>query len=162
MGARKAGAGEGTLASNRAAAHDYHLLDRWEAGIVLTGTEVKSARRGSVSLKEAYAKVERGEIFLHNAHFTPYAEGNRENPDPVRTRKLLLHAAEIRKLARATDSGGVTIVPLRLYLKGGRIKVEIALARGKKGPDKRDAIRKRDVAREMERAGGHRGERRAP
>jgi SsrA-binding protein len=145
------------LASNRAASHDYHLLERYEAGIVLTGTEVKSARSGGVSLKEAYAKVERGEIFLLNAHFAPYEQGNRENPDPLRTRKLLLHAREIRKLERETQPGGTTLVPTRLYLKDGRIKLEIALARGKKTHDKREAIKGRDAEREMARERGRRG-----
>jgi SsrA-binding protein len=142
------------LAANRAASHEYHLLERFEAGIALTGTEVKSARDGRVSLKEAYAKIERGEVFLYDAHFSPYAQGGRENPDPVRTRKLLLHAKEIRKLSRATESGGMTLVPTKLYLKGGRIKIEIALARGKKAFDKREASRQEEARREMARLRG--------
>lgn len=156
MANRKPSSDDGTLARNRAASHEYHLLDRLEAGIVLTGTEVKSARLGSVNLKDAYAKVKMGEVFLHNAHFSPYTQGNRENVDPVRPRKLLLHAREIRKLAKATEAGGATLVPVRLYLKGGRIKVELALARGKKAPDKREAIRDKDLRREMERSGAAR------
>jgi SsrA-binding protein len=147
-----------TLATNRAASHEYHLLERFEAGIVLTGTEVKSAREGRVSLKEAYAKIEGGEVFLLDAHFSPYAQGGRENPDPVRTRKLLLHASEIRKLARGTASGGMTIVPTKLYLKGGRIKLEIALARGKRAFDKREASRREEAQREMTRLAGWRRE----
>lgn len=144
--------GDRVLATNRAASHEFHLLTRYEAGIVLTGTEVKSAREGGVSLKESYAKIERGEMFLLGAHFNPYRQGNRDNVDPLRTRKLLLHAAEIRRLERETQSGGATIVPTRLYLKDGRVKIEIALARGKKSRDKREATREREVQREMARA----------
>jgi SsrA-binding protein len=107
-----------------------------------------------VSLKEAYAKIERGEVFLHDAHFSPYAQGGRDNPDPVRTRKLLLHAGEIRKMSRATESGGMTLVPTKLYLKGGRIKLEIALARGKKAYDKRESSRRQEAEREMARLRG--------
>jgi len=143
------------LATNRAASHEYLLLERFEAGIALTGTEVKSARAGRVSLKESYAKIERGEVFLHDAHFSPYAQGGRDNPDPVRTRKLLLHAKEIRKLSRATEAGGMTLVPTKLYLKNGRIKLEIALARGKREYDKREASRMEDAKREMARLRGH-------
>ena len=148
----KRGADAGALARNRAASHDYFLLERLEAGIVLTGTEVKSAREGLVNLKEAYAQIENGEAFLHNAHISPYAQGNRENVDPVRTRKLLLHAREIRKLARETQAGGVTLVPIRLYLKEGRIKLELAVAKGKKAHDKREAKQKQEAEREMARA----------
>jgi SsrA-binding protein len=148
------GAENPILAGNRAASHEFHLLERYEAGIVLTGTEVKSAREGRVSLKEAYAKIEKGEAFLLDAHFSPYLEGGRDNPDPVRTRKLLLHAREIRKLARATEAGGMTLVPTKLYLKEGRIKIEIALARGKKTFDKRAASRREEAEREMARLKG--------
>ena len=148
--------GPRVLASNRAAGHEYHLLERYEAGVVLTGTEVKSARAGKVNLKDAYARVERGELFLYNAHISPYEQGNRENHEPLRPRKLLLHAHEIRKLARETVATGLTIVPTRLYLKDGRIKVEVALARGKKLHDKREASREREVRREMDRARGSR------
>lgn len=149
---RTKGDPEATLARNRAASHEYHLLDRWEAGIVLTGTEVKSIRAGQANLKEAYAKVTDGEIFLHGAHVSPYEQGNRENPDPRRVRKLLLRAQEIRKIDRLTTSGGLTLVPLRLYLKNGRVKVELALAKGKKAHDKRGALRAKDLDREMDRA----------
>lgn len=148
---RKKGDPEATLARNRAASHEYHLLDRWEAGLVLTGTEVKSIRAGQANLKEAYAKVQNGEVFLHGAHVSPYEQGNRENPDPRRVRKLLLRAQEIRKIDRLTISGGLTLVPLRLYLKNGRVKVEIALAKGKKAHDKRSALRSKDLDREMDR-----------
>jgi SsrA-binding protein len=148
----KRGADPGALARNRAASHDYFLLERLEAGIVLTGTEVKSAREGLVNLKEAYAQIENGEAYLHNAHISSYAQGNRENVDPVRTRKLLLHAREIRKLARETQAGGVTLVPVRLYLKEGRVKLELAVAKGKKAHDKREAKQKQEAEREMARA----------
>ena len=128
-------------------------MEHFEAGLVLTGTEVKSARLGSVNLKEAYARVNKaGEIFLHNAHFSPYEQGNRQNHEPRRLRKLLLHAREIRKLAKATVSSGTTIVATKIYLKKGRIKVEIALAKGKKLYDKRESSRKREMDQEMARA----------
>lgn len=158
---KKAAQGEDgrVLAANRAASHEFHLLTRFECGIVLTGSEVKTARQSGVSLKEAYAKVEAGEVFLLNAHFSPYEQAHRDNADPRRARKLLLHAAEIRKLEKETRSGGMTLVPTRLYLKEGRIKIEIAIARGKKTHDKREATREREVTREMERA---RGSRRSP
>ncbi len=155
----KRGAADPTLAVNRAASHNYHLLQRFEAGIALTGTEVKSAREGRVNLKEAYARVRDGEVYLHGAHISPYTHGNRENHEPLRVRKLLLHAREIRKLSRETDSGGVTIVPTRMYLKRGRIKVELALARGKRQHDKREDKRKREAEREMARARGVRAAR---
>ncbi len=153
----KAGADEAVLGRNRKASHEYHLLDRYEAGIALTGTEVKSCRAGRVNLQDAYAQVKGGEVFLFNAHVSPYEQGGRENHDPERTRKLLLHAAEIRKLDRATTAGGTTLVPLRVYLKQGRIKVEIAVARGKKAYDKREALREKDVAREAARQRPGRG-----
>jgi SsrA-binding protein len=144
------------LARNRAASHEYHVLDRFEAGIALTGTEVKSIRDGRASLKEGYAKVVDGEVFLCNAHISPYEPGHRDNVDPLRTRKLLLHAREIRKIGKATETAGVTLVPLSLYLKSGRIKVELAIAKGKKTYDKREALAKKDVDREMARARGAR------
>ncbi len=142
------------LASNRAAHHEYHLLERIEAGIALTGPEVKSVRDGRVSLKEAYAKIRDGEAFLLDAHISPYLPGSRDNLDPARPRKLLLHAREIRKLERASESSGMTLVATRMYLKGGRIKVEIALAKGKKAYDKREAGRREEARREIERARG--------
>jgi SsrA-binding protein len=145
-----------TLATHRRALHDYHLEQRIESGIVLTGTEVKSVREGLVNLREGYAQVRDGEVFLHNVHISPYAQGNRENHEPLRTRKLLLHAREIRKLARETESAGVTLVPLRLYLKSGRIKLELAVGRGKKQYDKREATRRREAEREIDRAAGSR------
>ena len=117
---------------------------------------MKSIRAGRANVKDGYAKVTGGEVFLHNAHISPYEPGHRENVDPLRTRKLLLNAREIRKIGKATDAAGVTLVPLSLYLKNGRIKVELAVAKGKKAFDKRDAIAKKDVEREMARARGAR------
>ena len=140
------------LANNRAAGHEYTLLKRFEAGMVLTGAEVKSARARRVSLKESHARVRSGEVFLYGAHFSPYTHARNDDYDPVRTRKLLLRATEIRKLGKEVDAAGVTLVPTRLYLKNGRIKIEIALARGKKLYDKRESRRKAEVEREMARA----------
>lgn len=153
--ASKKGAQAGSdvvLAKNRAASHEYHLIRRLEAGLVLTGPEVKSARAGRANLKGSYARIRDGEIFLIDAHFSPYDKARQEDYDPRRPRKLLLHAREIRKLARDADSSGVTLVATQMYLKNGRIKLEIALARGKKLHDKRDSARKREMEREMERA----------
>jgi SsrA-binding protein len=142
------------LATHRAASFEYELLQRFEAGLVLTGTEVKSARAGKVNLKEAYGKVRHGEVFLVGAHFSPYSHGTHTNHEPLRERKLLLKAAEIRRLSKETGVPGVTIVPTKLYLKNGRIKIEIALARGKRQHDKRETSRDREVAREIARARG--------
>ncbi len=144
--------GPKVLATNRAASHEYELFQRVEAGIVLRGTEVKSARQGKVNLKVAYARVQVDEVFLMNVHFSPYTQGNRENHEPMRPRKLLLHAREIRKLGRETIATALTIVPTRMYLKKGRIKIELALARGKKLYDKREMSRKREMDQEMARA----------
>jgi SsrA-binding protein len=143
------------LARNRAASHEFHLLDRFEAGIVLTGTEVKSIRAGRANVKDGYAKVTNGEVFLHNATSPPTSRGTGRRRS-LRTRKLLLNAREIRKIGRKPTPTGVTLVPLRLYLKNGRIKVELAIAKGKKAFDKREAIAKKDVEREMARARGAR------
>ena len=140
------------LAMNRSASHEYHLLARYEAGIALTGPEVKSAREGRVSLKESYAKITNGEVFLHDAHFNPYSHARMEETDPRRVRKLLLHAREIRKLSKETVAGGVTLIPTKLYLKAGKIKIEIALAKGKKLYDKRESKKKRELDREIARA----------
>jgi len=148
----KAEPGTTLLASNRSAAYEYHLLKKYEAGIVLTGTEVKSAREGRVNLKDGYARVQAGEVFLHQAHFSPYSHARTDEIDPLRPRKLLLHASEIRKLAKETGTSGVTLVPTRLYLKQGKIKVEIALARGKRSYDKRESTKRREVEREIARA----------
>src|ERR671929_2369628 len=140
------------VATNRQARHRYHLLDKWEAGLVLTGTEVKSLRGGHVQLKDGYATVRDGEVWLHNVHIPPYGPATRENHDPDRSRKLLLHRREIERLIGKTKERGLTLVPTRLYFKGPHAKVEIALARGKDVGDKRRAIKEREMKREMERA----------
>lgn len=140
------------LAQNRKAHHDYFIDDTYEAGIVLTGTEIKSVRRGSANLRDAYARIERGEVFLHNMHISPYAQGNRFNHDPLRTRKLLLHRSEIAKLVGAIKDKGYTLVPLKLYLHNGYCKVELGLAKGKKQYDKRESEKRRDADREIARA----------
>ena len=139
---------ERLVASNKKAYHEYFILEKYEAGLALVGTEVKSAREGRVNLKEAYALVRDGEAFLLNCHISPYTHGNRENHDPTRTRKLLLHRQEIRKLIGKTQEKGLTLVPLRVYLKRGRVKVELGLARGKKTHDKREAERTKEADRE--------------
>ena len=146
--AAKPDAGEKLIASNKKALHEYFVLQKMEAGIALTGTEVKSLREGAVNLKDSYVSFERGEAFLSGAHISPYAHGNRENHDPVRTRKLLLHRREIEKLHTQVMEKGLTIVPLRLYFKGGRVKAEIAVVRGKKLFDKRESEKKRELDRE--------------
>ncbi|HZR12252.1 MAG TPA: SsrA-binding protein SmpB [Acidimicrobiia bacterium] len=142
--------GDRTVITNRRARHDYLVLDTYEAGIMLAGAEVKSIRDGRANLQDAYARVENGEVFLHGMHVSPYAFSRAEH-DPVRKRKLLLHRGEIDELARKTDERGVTLVPLRVYFKDGRAKVELALARGKRSYDKRQAIAARDAKREAER-----------
>jgi len=139
---------EKILASNRAAFHEYHILDKFEAGIALTGTEVKSVLAGRVQLKEGYVAVRDGEAWLFNAHISPYAHGNRENHDPLRTRKLLLHKKEIAKMDQAAVKDGMTLVATKVYLKSRRIKIEVAVARGKKMYDKREAELRRTVDRE--------------
>jgi len=139
---------EKVLAANRAAFHNYHISDKYEAGIALTGTEVKSAMEGRVQLKEAYVSVREGEVWLFNAHISPYSHGNRENHEPLRTRKLLLHRREISRLDEATARQGMTLVSTQLYLKNGRIKIEVGVARGKKLFDKRETELKRTVERE--------------
>jgi len=131
------------LSDNRHAAHQYHLMERFEAGMVLTGTEVKAARDGKVQLKDSYAEVVNNEAWLVQAHISPYSHGNRENHDPLRRRKLLLHRQEIDKLLGKTREKGLTLVPTKVYLKEGRIKCELALGRGKKLHDKREAERAR-------------------
>jgi SsrA-binding protein len=139
------------LANNKKAYYDYFIEDKWEAGIELFGTEVKSIRMGKVSIKESYIKIEKGEVFVYNMHVSPYEKGNIFNRDPIRVRKLLLHRAEINKLTGKTAEQGYTIVPLQVYIKNGLCKVEIGLAKGKKLYDKRDSIAKKDVRREHER-----------
>ncbi len=140
-----------TVAVNRRAHHDYAIEQTLEAGIVLTGTEIKSIRAGRVNLAEAYARIERGEAWLIGAHIAPYEQGNRNNHEPTRTRKLLLHRDEIDELIGRTQAKGQTLVPLRLYLHKGMAKLELGLARGKKTHDKRRTIAERDMRRELER-----------
>ena len=140
--------GTKNLCENRQAGYHYFLMDRFEAGIVLTGTEVKSAKSGKVQLKDSYGEVLGGEAWLVNAHISHYSHGNRENHDPVRRRKLLLHRAEIDKLTGKTRERGLALIPTRVYLKKGHIKVELALARGKKLHDKREAERAREQKEE--------------
>jgi SsrA-binding protein len=143
--------GEHTVVSNRRARHEFEILERIEAGLVLMGTEVKSLREGKVVLRDAYATERDGELWLVNATIEPYAQGNRENHEPLRDRKLLVRKIEIDRLASRVAEKGLTLVPLRIYFKDGRAKVEIALARGKEGRDKRDALAERDTRREIER-----------
>ena len=136
-----------TVALNRKARHEYLITDTFEAGLVLTGTEIKRIRGGKANLSDAYARVERGEAWLIGAHIAPYAEGNRFNHEPTRTRKLLLHRDQIAELVGRTGSKGQTLVPMRLYLKRGIAKLEIGVGRGKKAYDKRVAIQERDARR---------------
>jgi SsrA-binding protein len=144
---------EKNVVTNRKALHDYFVEETYEAGVALTGTEIKSVRRGKVQLRDSYARVERGEVWLHNAHISPYEEsGVLFNHDPLRPRKLLLHRGEIDRLRARVEQSGLTLVPLRLYLKGGRAKIELAVARGKRQYDKRGAIAERDAQREIEKA----------
>ncbi len=147
--AKKTGAGD--VASNRTAAHRYHLLERFECGIVLTGTEVKSLRGGRAQLKDGFAALRGGELWLRNVHIPPYAPASRENHDPERERKLLMHRRQIERLAARVQERGLTLVPTRIYFAGPRAKVEIALARGKDVHDKRETLRRRDTQREIER-----------
>jgi SsrA-binding protein len=149
-GKRKAARGD--VASNRQASYRFELLERFEAGIVLTGTEVKSLRDGRAQIKDAYATVEDGEVWLHNLHIPPYPPAAHDNHAPERDRKLLLHRREIERLIGKTQERGLTLVPTRLYFSGPRAKVELALARGKDRYDKRESIRAREMAREAERA----------
>ncbi len=136
------------LSDNRSAGHNYHLLDRFEAGLVLTGTEVKAAKTGKIQLKESYAEVKEDEAWLMNAHISEYSHGNLMNHAPARKRKLLLHRSEIEKLRAETREKGLTIVPTKLYLKAGRIKVEIAVGKGKQFHDKRESIKAKEMQAE--------------
>ena len=140
------------IASNRRALHDYEILEKVEAGLVLLGPEVKSLREGRANLSDSYAVLRRGEAFLVNAHVSPYDKAGRDNPDPRRERKLLLYRNEISRLTVKVAERGLTLVPLSLYFKNGRAKVELGLARGKRMHDKRDSIRRREEEREIERA----------
>ena len=146
-----------SVARNPKATYDYHILETWEAGLVLTGTEVKSLRTGKASIKEGFARVANREVFLENVNITPYAQGNRYNHDPVRSRKLLLHKREIEKLIGAVQRDGLSLVALEIYFLRGRAKLMIALARGKKVHDKREDLKKRIVDREVARAISRKG-----
>ncbi len=140
------------IAVNRQASHNYDLLEKFEAGLVLTGTEIKSAREGRVNLKDAYGLVKAGEVWLLNCHISPYSHGNFANHDPLRTRKLLLNRSEINRLIGRTTERGLTLVPLRMYLKDGRLKCEIALAKGRKVHDKREVSRRKTIEKETKQA----------
>jgi SsrA-binding protein len=148
--------GEKVIATNKKAFHDYFILEKIEAGISLLGTEVKAIREGRLNLKDSYALVQGGEMFLLHCHISPYSHGNRENHDPTRTRKLLLHEREIRKLIGKTQEKGLTVVPLRVYLKRGLIKVELGVAKGKKLFDKRETERRKEADQEARAAMKHR------
>lgn len=153
----KRDASEKLFATNKKAFHDYFILEKLEAGIVLVGTEVKSIREARINLKDSYAMVKQGEAFLLNCHISPYSHGNRQNHDPTRTRKLLLHDKEIRKLIGKTQEKGLTLVPLRVYLRRGKIKVELGIARGKKLHDKRETERRKEMDQEARAAMKQRG-----
>ena len=150
--ANKPDTGEKLIASNKKALHDYFILQKVEAGLVLTGTELKSLRDGKAQLKDAYVIFKNGEAYLFGAHISPYTHGNLQNHEPERTRKLLLHRRELAKLHVEVTEKGLTIVPLRLYFKGSKVKAEIAVVRGKKQYDKRDTERKRELDREAAQA----------
>jgi SsrA-binding protein len=143
--------GKKTIAVNRKARHDYEVLETFEAGIELKGSEVKSLRQGKLNLRDSFARIEKGEVFLHNCHISPYSHATQFAPDPLRPKKLLLHAREIKKLAGKVSEKGLTLVPLSMYFKRGRAKVELALAKGKTLVDKRETIRRKTMEREIER-----------
>ncbi|KIL50007.1 SsrA-binding protein SmpB [Jeotgalibacillus soli] len=140
------------VAQNKKANHDYFIEETYEAGIVLQGTEIKSIRQGRINLKDSFARISNGEVFLNNAHISPYEQGNRYNHDPLRERKLLLHKNQINKLIGETKQQGYSIVPLKMYLKDGFAKVLIGLGKGKKNYDKRETLKKKEAKRDMERA----------
>jgi SsrA-binding protein len=148
-----------SVARNPKATHDFHILDTFEAGLVLTGTEVKSLRRKGASIKEGFARLSRGEVFLEGMHITPYEQGNRYNHEPMRSRKLLMHRSEIEKLIGLVEREGLTLVPLELYFARGRAKIQLAVARGKKAHDKRETLKRRIADRETARALSWRGKR---
>ncbi|MEL1133654.1 SsrA-binding protein SmpB [Desulfitobacterium sp. THU1] len=139
------------ISDNRKAYHDYFVEEKLEAGIILTGTEIKSIRNGRVNLKDSYARIENGEVWLHQMHISPYEQGNRFNHEPLRKRKLLLNHSEIIKLIGKVQQEGLTLIPTKIYLKHGLAKIELGVCRGKKNYDKRQAIAERDAKREMER-----------
>ena len=150
--AKEKTAGEQNVSVNRQARHNYFIEETYEAGLVLKGSEVKSLRDGKANLKDSYARIQNGEAFLVNAHISPYPGANRFNHDPTRARKLLLHGRQIERLTGKTKERGFTLIPLRLYFKNGRAKVELGLARGKKLYDKREALRRKIAQREVERS----------
>jgi SsrA-binding protein len=152
MSAKRKRGVDNALVTNRKARHEYQILETFEAGVVLQGTEVKSIRTGHVSLNESYARLEDGELFLHGCHINPYEYGNRENHESLRPKKLLLHKAELRKLYGKAAVKGCALIPLRLYLKRNRVKVELALCRGKQVRDKREDIKRKTADREARRA----------
>ena len=139
---------QSSIAENRKAFHDFHLMETFEAGLVLLGTEVKAIREGRVNLRDSFARVEDGEVFLYNVHISPYSHRGYADHEPLRRRKLLLHRDEIRKLIGKTVEKGMTLVPVRLYFKNGRVKVAVSLAKGKKDYDKRETIKRREADRE--------------
>ena len=143
--------GEKVIAANRKARYNYEIIDRYEAGVALLGTEVKSLRDGRVNFKDSHARLLNGEVWLHGLHISPYSHGSYSNHEPERKRKLLLHRAEIRKLIGKIQESGLTLIPLKLYFKNGKVKAEIALARGKRTHDKRQTIAKREADREIHR-----------
>jgi SsrA-binding protein len=148
--------GEKVVATNKKAFHDYFILEKLEAGISLLGTEVKAIREGRLNLKDSYALIQKGEAALFNCHISPYSHGNRENHEPTRIRKLLLHQKEIRKLIGKTQEKGLALIPLRVYLKRGMVKIELGVARGKKLIDKRETERRKEADREARAAMKHR------
>ena len=152
MGEKGQKDGERIVTVNRKARHDYEILETYEAGMVLVGSEVKSLRAGRVNLKDSFARIERGEVFLMNAHISPYEAASRFGHEPERSRKLLLHRAEVDKLTGKVKERGFTLVPLKIYFKNGRAKVELGLGRGKKAYDKRESIKRREMLRETDRA----------
>lgn len=160
MGAQPAGEARRVVARNRKARHEYEVLDRWEAGLVLKGTEVKSIRAGKVAFRDAHARAEAGEMWLHNLHVAPYEAANRWNHDELRPRKLLLHGDQIRRIGSRAEEKGLTIVPLDLYFRRGRAKVTLGLCRGRKHRDRREELKRRTMRREAERAMKDRGGRR--
>lgn len=143
--------GTKVIARNRKATHDYHIVETFETGIVLTGTEIKSIRQGRVNIQDSYARIENGELFIIGMHISPYEQGNRYNVDPTRTRKLLMHAKEINRLLGKTKMQGLTLIPLDVHLRNGFAKIKLALAKGKKLYDKRATAAKRDADREIRR-----------
>ena len=143
---------DSVVATNSKAFHDYHIGDRYEAGIALVGTEVKALREGRANLRDSFARIEGNEVYLHHCHISPYSHGNLTNHEPLRVRKLLLHRGEIAKLIGKTQQRGYTLVPVKIYFKKGRAKIELALAQGKKTADKREALRRKTAEREIQQA----------